>query len=1255
MAFVHLQTHSEYSILRASCRAKALLNKAIEMGQSAVALTDHGNMFGMLEFYMEAKSLNKSRKAEGLEPINPIIGCHIFVDHPAADRKEEITYQRLTLLAETDKGYSNLLRIVSHCYIDEINWKEIPGVPLEILASHSEGLIALAGDFFSRFGSDVVSGKEKLAKEYLDSLRKIFDSEHLFLTLSNQGVPEQRLLNVFLADYAKEFGLSLVATNNVHYLNEEDHKAHKVLRCIGLAKKLNEFEDKIYPTSQFYFRSEQEMRELFAQYPEAIDNTEKIAKRCHVTIRTNCGDEFWPKFQITEEFKNSEEYAKIKQDMQSEYEKELASILAKETEKYCEEKSLSQETLSESDKQEIEKSAKGKCCAGTDSDIYLISLCNNRLKSRYPEENCCFPVGDSDVASRLRTELNCIRNMKVAGYLLIVWDFINWSRENGIPVGPGRGSAAGSIVTYIIGITDIDPLRFGLLFERFLNPERVSMPDIDTDISDRDRGRVIQYVTEHYGAQCVSQIVTYGSLKMRQVINDVGRVLNIPLSDVRSIIDLLPKDNGATLSDAKTGVKKGQPLPDYSPDTLNEKIQSREIYKDLWEYSEKLENLARQTGVHAAAVVIAPVEMYKLAPVYRAVPSDTPVVMYDKHYAEDIGLLKMDFLGLITLSMIQDTLALIKKNHGFDLDIGHIPLDDKKTYELFSKGLTVGVFQFESAGMQKYLRELNPTCIEDLIAMNALYRPGPLEQVPRFIRCKNGVEEINCYHPDLEPILKETYGVIVYQEQVMRLAQILGGYTLGGADIIRRIMAKKKPAEMEKLQPEFFEKCISRGYDPKMIEEIWAVLLPFCGYAFNKSHAAAYSYVAYQTAYLKTHYGAEYMAATMSAEISKVERIVVMLKECDKLGIKYLPPCVNRSEARFSVDKNSNILYGLAGIKNVGFEVVEDLVAEREKNGPYTSIFDLCKRVLDYQASCPTKRPPLNKRILESLVLAGALDNLHNSQRERIFASIDKALNLATTYQNDKEKGQISLFDSLEDDNFSKESETLEQATLWPFMEKLNKEKGIVGCFLSSHPLEEFRPELIGFASCTLAQDELRRHDGDSNCIVGGIVTSSRSVDIQKGRNVGKTIGFLEIQDFHGTLSLSFGPEKWEKYRSSFGVNDRVLAWGSLKYIEEKQEMRFSVDSIESLENIQHRVKEIHIECMSSSLKEENLDKLKTKMEALEAFPGEPGARLIFHVETLNSKHTLLLSEKEILYSSDFLYWLKKEFMASNVWVSGKK
>ena len=1287
MAFVHLQVHSEFSVLQSSARLDDILAAAANDNAPAVALTDHGAMFGILEIQTRGKDLNKKRKEQGLPPVKTIYGCHVYIDSPSASQKDPTTFERLTLLVENEKGYYNLLRIVSYRYEDGDRWAEIPSVPLEVVNQFKEGLIAIAGDFFSRYGQNVAAGRNSQAREYMDALDKIFDRDHLYLSVSDNGVPQQNALNQYNVQIAGEMGREVVAVADVHYIKPEDALPHKVLRCIALKSTLNDFTDKRFPTDQFYFRSEEEMRKLFGDIPGAIDNTVKIAERCNFTVKTGIGDEFWPRFKIPEDFLASEEYTTIKNYMKAEYdaeypvvrERELKGVIKdkkkKVTEQYCAEKGLDAEALSEEDKAEIErlsapeffddddkkaweKNIRRWCKPGGDADIYITHLCNQRLKWRFPDEDFKFPAHETDVAKRMYKELNCIRNMNVAGYLLIVWDFINWAREHGIPVGPGRGSAAGSLVTYIIGITDIDPLKFDLLFERFLNPERVSMPDIDTDFADRDRGRVIDYVTEKYGKECVGQIITYGMLKSKAVVTDVARVLGFPPAEAKVITKLFPQRTlNFSLKQAWTGKdKKGNNLEDgYSPEPLQAMINSRASYQNLWNIALTLEDLPRQTGVHACGVVITPTPIYNLAPLYRAAPADTPVVMYDKHYAEDIGLLKMDFLGLINLSIIQDTVNMVKKNRKIDLDMGHIPLDDKETFELLGKGMTTTVFQFESPGMQKYLRELKPTRIGDLIAMNALYRPGPIDQIPHFIARKNGREEIDCYHPDLEQVLGETYGVIVYQEQVMKLAQILGGYTLGGADNIRRIMAKKMPEKMAKLEPEFFQKCLDRGYDRSMIEKVWNAVLPFCGYAFNKSHAAAYAYVAYQTAYLKAHYGPEYMAASMTSKMGKTEDIVTIIQECKRLGIEVVSPNINTSYGVFTANDKGQILYGLAGIRNVGLAVIEDVVAERDKNGPFKDIFDFCKRVAAYQGSLKEKHPPLSKKLLECLVMAGALDDLPGS-RAVLMATVDRAMEVAAKDQEDKSKGQMSLFDLGGAAAMPNIAEVLEDAEEWSCMEMLNKEREVLGMFLSGHPLDEFRPELQGFTTTSLAPDDLERKVGNT-VFVGGVVTKMRSVETKRG----DTIGFGQIQDFHGETGLFFKKDEWEKFRDVISQDDRILVKGILEHQRDKdrkemEETQIIVEEAFQLDYVRSAmVNYIHVSIFSQMLNEDFLAKLEEGLQRFEAFEGEHSCQLVCHIETdSHYEHGLVLRKYKLEYNQELMNWLKRDMGVLKLWVSGK-
>ena len=1287
MAFVHLQVHSEFSVLQSSARLDGILDAAAADNAPAVALTDHGAMFGILEIQTRGKDLNKKRKEQGLPPVKTIYGCHIYVDSSSASQKDPTTFERLTLLVENEKGYYNLLRIVSYRYEESDRWAEIPSVPLEVVNQHKEGLIAIAGDFFSRYGQNVAAGRNSQAREYMDALDKIFDRDHLYISVCDNGVPQQKLVNEFNVQLAKEMGREVVAVADVHYIKSEDAMAHKVLRCISLKTTLNDFTDARFPTDQFYFRSEEEMVKLFGHIPGAIENTVKIAERCNFTVKTGIGDDFWPRFKIPEEFLASEEYQKIKGYMKAEYdaeypvirERELKGVIKdkkkKVTEQYCAEKGIEPDALTDEDKAEIdrlsqpeffteednkawEKNTHRWCKPGGDADIYITHLCNERLKWRFPDEDFKFPAHETDVAKRMYKELNCIRNMNVAGYLLIVWDFINWSREHGIPVGPGRGSAAGSLVTYIIGITDIDPLKFDLLFERFLNPERVSMPDIDTDIADRDRGRVIQYVTDKYGYDCVGQIITYGMLKSKAVVTDVARVLGFPPAEAKVITKLFPQRTlNFSLKQAWTGKdKKGNNLEDgYSPEPLQALINSRPSYQNLWNIALSLEDLPRQTGVHACGVVITPTPIYNLAPLYRAAPDDTPVVMYDKHYAEDIGLLKMDFLGLINLSIIQDTVNMVKKNRKIDLDMGHIPLDDKKTFDLLGKGMTTTVFQFESPGMQKYLRELKPTRIFDLIAMNALYRPGPIEQIPHFIARKNGKEEIDCYHPDLEQVLGETYGVIVYQEQVMKLAQILGGYTLGGADNIRRIMAKKMPEKMAKLEPEFFEKCLAKGYDRAMIQKVWDAVLPFCGYAFNKSHAAAYAYVAYQTAYLKANYGPEYMAASMTSKMGKTEDIVTIIQECKRLGIEVVSPNINTSYGVFTANEKGQILYGLAGIRNVGLAVIEDVVAEREKNGPFKDIFDFCKRVAAYQGSLKEKHPPLSKKLLECLVMAGALDDLPGS-RAVLMATVDRAMEVAAKDQEDKSKGQMSLFDLGGAAAMPNIAEVLEDAEEWSCMEMLNKEREVLGMFLSGHPLDEFRPELQGFTTTSLAADDLERKVGNT-VFVGGVVTKMRSVETKRG----DTIGFGQIQDFHGETGLFFKKDEWEKFRDIISQDDRILVKGILEHQRDKdrkemEETQIIVEDAYQLDYVRSAmVNYVHVSFYSQMLNDEFLAKLEEGLQRFEAFEGEHSCKLVCHIETDSLyEHGLVLHKYKLEYNQELMNWLKRDMGVLKLWVSGK-
>lgn len=748
MAFVHLQVHSEFSIRKSSARLKGILDAALADNAPAVAITDHGNLFGVMEM------------RQVFTPLKAIYGCHVYIDAPGANPGDTATFERLTLLVENETGYYNLLRIVSYRYMDKDRWAKIPSVPLSVIEEHKEGLIAIAGDFFSRYGQNVVAGREAQAREYLNSLTAIFDREHLYISVCDNGIPQQELLNDFNVRLAGELGREIVAVADVHYVKPEDALAHKVLRCITQKTPLKDFSDTRFPTDKFYFRSEAEMVELFGHIPGAIENTVKIAERCNFAMRTAVSDEFWPKFKIPEDFWVSEEYRRLKAGIEP----------------------------------------------ASDADVYLAHLCNEAVKT------------NPEMAGRMNGELAAIREKHMANYILIVWDIVKWAGEHGIRVGAGRGASAASLVAYLIGITKINPLKFDLFFERFLNPERQSLPDIDIDVS--DSSRVMDYVTKKYGAEFTAPVITFGLF--------------------RSGIDRLFRPD-ALISEVEH-VLGGSAVDDCSAELI----------------AKRLENLPRQTVVHGCKLVISPTPIYNLAPLYQASPDDRPVVAIDKWHLNDIGFLNLDILELANLSVIQDTVDLVKKNRRVEIDINHIPLDDRETLELFRSGDTDGVFQFDSPGLQKYLKQMKPDKFSDLVALNAMYRPGPIEFIPDFIKRKTGKKKVDCIHPNLEPILSETYGMVVYQEQACKIMQKIAGYRIGVADNVRRIIAKKNPERLVKLEPEFFCKAMDLGYREQDVRLVWETLLPHAGWYFCKAHAAAFAFMGFQSAYLKVHYRNEF-------------------------------------------------------------------------------------------------------------------------------------------------------------------------------------------------------------------------------------------------------------------------------------------------------------------------------------------------------------------------------------------------------------
>jgi DNA polymerase-3 subunit alpha len=1163
--------HSEYSFLQAPIRIPALLKQAKELKQNAIALTDHGFMFGILDFYMEGRKDDEPA-------VKRILGSHIYIQTDGAKPNDKSSYNRLTLLAENQDGYKNLVKVVSETYTSVDKFQEIPAVPLDFLAKHKEGLIAIAGDFASRFGRDVCGNMENRARQFLDSLCKIFDYEHLYFSLQNHFIEAEIQVNDFLRDYAAKNKKQLVVTNNVHYLAKKDAQSHKALLCMEQKKKLAEFSSEYFESEEFYLKSAEEMYELFPNDIEALENTVKIAECCDVRIKTNVGSAFWPRFEYPSKFK-------------SEYD-------------------------------------------------YLEYLVNEKILSRYPNG-----TGDDKIMERVNAELKVIKERNIPGYFLIIQDFIVWAKENGIPMGPGRGSAAGSIIAYILGITELDPLPYNLLFERFLNPERPTMPDIDIDVSDTDRQKLIKYITNKYGDENVTQLITYGRMKAKAVLWAVGRVLDMSRGDVESFADKIPFKL-APLMDEKGEIIKDSDKVNLKnvrsrDEDLNSMIENTDEYKEFWDLAIQLENLISNSGTHAAALIIAPCKMTELAPIYRlsSDKEEVPVVQYDMHYAEEIGLLKMDILGLRNLSIIQKAVQTIEKTRKQKLDIDSIPLTDSKTFDLFGEGNTVGIFQFESFGMRRYLQELKPSCLEDLIAMNALYRPGPMDNIPRYIRGKSDPAAINCYHKNLEPILKETYGVIVFQEQVMQLAQILAGFSLGKADLLRRAMGKKKKKDMDVMEPEFFENGKNRGYSEPLLKKIWEDLIPFCGYAFNKSHSATYAYVAYQTAYLKVNFPQEYMAAVMSVE--KIDNLPMIFEECKRMGIEVLSPDVNKSNSAFSVEGKA-IRWGLSQIKGCGEVVAHDIELDRKKNGNYKSLFDLTRRLNLFE------KVTINKIALESLTTAGALDSLPGTRAQK-FASVEKALADASSWKTEKKSAQMALFGS------ALETEpALEIEAEWPFLDSLLKEQKVLGVQISAHPLDEYYAEIKGFADFELSDNAQIGERMDSNVKIGALVSNVN----EKPTRDGKKIAILTLQDKHGKLEAFCGTDRWQGTDKAKGLKEKVfegslvMASGKLKISAFNNKPQLMLNSIDFLEDKIKQAKIFHIEMDSTLLDSKRNSDIENFFKE---HSKEKGASLCFHVWGSNDcKYKLETDKYKILPTRENLKKMVSIFGQKRVWVSGE-
>ncbi|GAB6877428.1 DNA polymerase III subunit alpha [Thermaerobacter litoralis] len=1138
--FVHLHVHSEYSLLDGAARVGELAARAAELGMPALALTDHGVMYGAIDFY-------KACKKHG---IKPIIGCELYLARRTRhDREPKLDDQpyHLLALAQNETGYRNLIRIVSRAYAEGFYYK--PRADRELLAEYSEGLIVTSGCIGSEIPRLLLEGREEEALQAVRWYLEVF-GDRFYFEIQDHGIPEERRAYNRILELAKRFDVPVVATNDVHYLHRDDAAAHEVLLCIQTGKTLDDPGRMRFDGPEFYLKTPEEMAALFRDVPEALANTVRLAERCQLEFEF--GRFLLPHYEVPE---------------------------------------------------------------GHDAASYLRYLCETKLPERYPNAG-------SEVRDRLNHELEVITRMGYPAYFLIVWDFVDYARRNGIAVGPGRGSAAGSLVAYVLGITDIDPLRYNLLFERFLNPERVTMPDIDIDFDDHRRDEVIEYVVRKYGRDRVAQIITFGRMLARAVIRDVGRVMGLPYGEVDKIAKMVPAQLGITLDQAL----------ESSPE-LKQAYDQQPVVRQLVDMARKLEGMPRHASVHAAGVVIGRDPLMEHVPLQRMQDGST-VTQFPMTTLEELGLLKMDFLGLRTLHVIQETEAIIHATGARDVLAGtgdgdasprageprfrvrDIPLDDPATFEAMSRGDTAAMFQVESSGFTQMLRALRPSSIEDLIAAVALFRPGPLGSgmVDDFIKRKHGQVPVEYPHPWLEPILKETYGTIVYQEQVMQIASVMAGFTLGEADLLRRAMGKKKPEEMQKQREKFLAGAAAKGIDRQLAEHIFDLMEYFAGYGFNKSHSAAYGYLAYVTAYLKTHYPAPYMAATLSSVMSNSDRVAEYIAECRRLGIPVLPPDVNQSQARFTVVPDpaapggQAIRFGLAAVKNVGYGAIESIVAAREEGGPFRSLDDFCRRVDLRQ---------VNRRALESLIKAGAFDSL-GQPRARLVAGLEEVMNRAQRWQKERETGQVSLLDlsaalagaaggngtgggrsgagrgrgrrpAVEPAGaaaaagarlpaaegaeggpagggpgaeagllWAGELETTELPPVeeWPPNRKLAMEKEVLGLYLSGHPLAHYQRELARRVTATTRQ--LAEKEDGARVQVGGLVQGVRRITTRGG----ELMAFVQLEDLQGTVEVVVFPRTYAEAAEALQEDAVIVVRGRVDRREEEDPPKVVAEEI---------------------------------------------------------------------------------------------
>ncbi|MDY0349089.1 MAG: DNA polymerase III subunit alpha [Tenuifilaceae bacterium] len=1140
--FVHLHVHTQYSILDGASSIKGLIDKAISLGMRGIAITDHGNMFGVKEFVNTVSKANQSHLSEikrlqkeidsaknsdtseelkiklaatQQKLFKPIIGCEAYV---TTDRKVRDKNRRggdhLVLLAKNLTGYHNLTKMVSYSWTE--GFYQRPRIDKELLRKYGEGIVVSSACLGGEIPQAIIKGNEARAEEIIYEFKEIFGDDFYLEVMLHPVKPggfaertyqEQKRVNEVIFKLAAKTGVKCIATNDIHFINAEDAQAHDRLICLNTGKEVDD-PNRLHYTMQEYLKSEDEMLRLFPNHPEAIYNTEEILNK--IEIYSLDHDPIMPEFGLPDGF--------------------------------------------------------------TDDNEYLRHLTYKGAEVRWGKN-----LSD-EIKERLDFELEVIKSMGFPSYFLIVWDFLVAAREMDVSVGPGRGSAAGSAVAYCLKITDIDPLRYGLLFERFLNPERISMPDIDIDFDEDGREQVMNWVVNKYGKNRVAHIITFGTMAAKMAIRDVARVQRLPLPEAMRIAKLVPERPGITLAQAYKEV----------PELLQCKNSPNELVKSTLQYAEVLEGSVRQTGVHACGIIIGRNNLEEHIPICINKDAELYVTQYDGKHVEDIGLLKMDFLGLKTLSIIKDALQFIKESKGIDVDIDHVALDDKKTFELYSRGDTTALFQFESPGMKKHLRALKPSRFEDLIAMNALYRPGPIEYIPNFIKRKHGREKIEYDLPEMKEILEETYGITVYQEQVMRLSQKLAGFTRGEADSLRKAMGKKQKTVMDKLKAKFIKGCLANGYEEKRIEKIWGDWEKFAQYAFNKSHSTCYAFVSFQTAYLKAHYPSQFMAAVLSRNLSDIKKITLFMDECRRMGAQVLGPDVNHSNYKFTVMDNGDIRFGLGAIKGVGEGAVINII-ETRKAGSFKDVYDFVERV---------NLQTVSKKNIENLVLAGALDNLSDIKREQYFAPdakgvtfIENLSRYGAKVQTEKNNVQQTLFGGMESGFELQKPEPVE-ADSWSNLEYLSKEKDLIGIYLSAHPLDDFKFEVDNFTNTSLSELYEPAQLNGRDISVAGIVSEAKILPTKKGTHYGR----ITIEDFTDSYEFTLFGNNFETYRPLFYVGYPLLVKGRFSPNRFRQgELEFNIKSMQTLSTLREDlVKKITLSLFVDDINEELVQELKT-------------------------------------------------------------